>query len=150
MMNRRAFIETIGATLLGAMAPAILLPPEKRIWAVPRNAPVGGQWDEIAALANGKPLRGRQLDEMALDEASFALRPSQEPRVHVLVRFEGPDRGWVRLGEPFDTSEYLFAEANPNRLANPGWLASDSRLTYDALERAERTREELFGPMRSW
>jgi len=62
-MNRRDFLRLLSlgtaATAAGLVVPT--LEPVRRYWAVPRNAPVRSQWQEMAdefdALVNGEPLR---------------------------------------------------------------------------------------------
>jgi len=61
-MKRRDFLRLLSlgtaATAAGLVVPT--LEPVRRYWAVPRNAPVRSQWQEMAdefdALVNGEPL----------------------------------------------------------------------------------------------
>jgi hypothetical protein len=85
VLTRRAFAGLLGAAAAGLIVPGVLAPPERRVWQVPANAPVGG-----------RPRLYRDVDEMfrerygafeapTADEANAFVRDMQV-RIETLLR----------------------------------------------------------------
>lgn len=66
--------------------------------------------------------------------------------IETLGEWTSNNSGLIRLlsDPPFDPQDHLFAEASGGY---PRWSFSDSPLTHEAIVRAEKMLEGLFGPV---
>jgi hypothetical protein len=78
-MNRRDFLKGLGLGALYAAAPAILAPPEKKMWFVPSSAPVGSRVERLSERLWCQQIDGSGFVINSLSEAPMSTTAYVEP-----------------------------------------------------------------------
>ena len=79
MISRRQFLQSLGFLGAAAAVPAIFMPPERKIWQVSRNAPVGQpDWASDEGLAYNTQEEIDRLKQYMAESPRAVLIPPNE------------------------------------------------------------------------